>query len=228
MSVTSSDPGRVMRMDSRAILALALFLSLLAPAAGAQEVTSNIPNDSRGPTLTLPPTQTPTPTFQIPDMTKRENFSAAMQMIILLTVLSLAPAILIMMTSFTRIVIVLSLLRQAMGTQQLPPNQILIGLSLFMTFLVMGPTWQKVNSDALQPYMNGQIDQKTALSYENIPMQEVMQKQIEFTRPDDDMLRTHGSTGAFIPNFLLGVRTTALIPGFKRSEEKTSFIMGLK
>ena len=78
-----------------------------------------------------------------------------MQLIILLTVLSLAPAILIMMTSFTRIIIVMSLLRQALGTQQLPPNQMLIGLSLFMTFLVMGPTWEKVNDEALQPYLNG-------------------------------------------------------------------------
>ena len=78
-----------------------------------------------------------------------------MQIIILLTVLSLAPAILIMMTSFTRIIIVLSLLRQALGTQQLPPNQVLIGLSMFMTFLVMGPTWQRVNDEALQPYMDG-------------------------------------------------------------------------
>src|SRR5207253_1865632 len=128
------------------------------------EVTSNIPSDSRGPTLTLPPTQTPTPTFQIPDMTKRENFSAAMQMIVLLTVLSLAPAILIMMTSFTRIVIVLSLLRQALGTQQLPPNQVLIGLSLFMTFVVMGPTWNRVNNEALQPYMNGHLEQPQALA----------------------------------------------------------------
>src|SRR5205823_4499762 len=89
---------------------------------------------------------------QIPDLTNRANLSSAMQLIILLTVLSLAPAILIMMTSFTRIVIVMSLLRQAMGTNQLPPNQILVGLSLFMTFLVMRPTWEQVNKDAIQPY----------------------------------------------------------------------------
>src|SRR5271154_6438798 len=74
---------------------------------------------------------------KIPDVSSRENFSAAMQLIVLLTVLSLAPAILLMMTSFTRIIIVMSLLRQAMGTQQLPPNQVLIGLAMFMTFLVM-------------------------------------------------------------------------------------------
>src|SRR5687767_12571315 len=100
---------------------------------------------------------------QIPDLTKRENFSAALQIIVLLTVLSLAPAILLMMTSFTRIIIVLSLLRQALGTQQLPPNQVLIGLSMFMTFLVMGPTWKRVNDEALRPYMDGQITQQQAL-----------------------------------------------------------------
>ncbi len=87
-----------------------------------------------------------------------------MQMIILLTVLSLAPAILIMMTSFTRIIIVLSLLRQALGTQSLPPNQVLVGLAMFMTFLIMGPTWQKVNDTALKPYMDGKISQQDALS----------------------------------------------------------------
>ena len=96
----------------------------------------------------------------LPNISSPQNFSAAMQIIILLTVLSLAPAILIMMTSFTRIVIVLSLLRQALGTQQLPPNQILIGLSLFMTFLVMGPTFQRVNTDAISAVYGGRMDQK--------------------------------------------------------------------
>ena len=96
-----------------------------------------------------------------------------MQIIILLTVLSLAPAILLMMTSFTRMIIVLSLLRQALGTQQLPPNQVLIGLSLFMTFLVMRPTWTQVNNDALQPYMNGDIDQQTALANAQVPVRRI-------------------------------------------------------
>src|SRR5258708_7205622 len=75
--------------------------------------------------------------FQLPDLSQKETFSSAMQIIVLLTVLSLAPAILIMMTSFTRMIIVLSLLRQALGTASLPPNQVLVGLSLFMTFIVM-------------------------------------------------------------------------------------------
>ncbi len=91
----------------------------------------------------------------LPDLTKPQSVGSALQMIVLLTVLSLAPAILIMTTSFTRIIIVLSLLRQALGTQQLPPNQILMGLALFMTFLVMGPTWTAINHDAVQPYLSG-------------------------------------------------------------------------
>ncbi len=125
-------------------------------------------------TKTAGPANTLGSGLQLPDLTKRETFSSAMQIIILLTVLSLAPAILIMMTSFTRIIIVLSLLRQAMGTQQLPPNQILIGLAMFMTFLVMGPTWERVNNEALRPYMDGKIEQKAALASAQIPVRDFM------------------------------------------------------
>jgi len=161
-------------------------------------------------------------------MTKRENFSAAMQLIILLTVLSLAPAILIMMTSFTRIVIVLSLLRQAMGTQQLPPNQILIGLSLFMTFLVMGPTWNRVNDEALKPYMNGTMDQKTALANAQIPVREFMQRQIEINHNEEDVFMLNAFSGAQDPKEWKDVSTTTLIPAFMLSELKTAFLMGFK
>src|SRR4051812_41526796 len=141
----TSYPGDDMSMDARVapfrniarlILALALF-AVVVPAARAQETLGNIPTDGK---FDSSPTQAPPPVassadapsgstaLQLPDLTKKETFSSAMQMVILLTVLSLAPAILIMMTSVTRIVIVLSLLRQALGTQQLPPNQVLIGL----------------------------------------------------------------------------------------------------
>ncbi|HEX2972375.1 MAG TPA: hypothetical protein VHP11_08575 [Tepidisphaeraceae bacterium] len=127
--------------------------------------------------------------MQLPDLSRRENFSAAMQIIILLTVLSLAPAILIMMTSFTRIVIVLSLLRQAMGTASLPPNQVLITLALFMTFLIMGPTLQRVNGEALQPYMEGRISQKDALNRVQVPLREFMISQIERGGNREDVLQ---------------------------------------
>jgi flagellar biosynthetic protein FliP len=167
---------------------------------------------------------------QIPDLTKRENFSGAMQIIILLTVLSLAPAILILMTSFTRVVIVLSLLRQALGTQQLPPNQVLIGLSMFMTFLIMGPTWQQVNTSALQPYMDGKIDQKTALTLAQAPVRDFMIKQVVKNGNEDDvaLFADFGKTKAEWPKNFAEVPTTALVPGFMLSELKTAFVMGFK
>jgi flagellar biosynthetic protein FliP len=169
-------------------------------------------------------------TRTLPDLTKRENFSAAMQLLVLLTVLSLAPAILLMMTSFTRIIIVLSLLRQAMGTQQLPPNQVLIGLAMFMTFLIMGPTWQKVNNRALQPYMNGQMTQSDALAEAIVPVREFMINQI---------IRNHNQEDVFLfmefahqkvsddPHWDdAGIMT--LIPAFMLSELKSAFILGFK
>src|SRR5262245_54889634 len=83
--------------------------------------------------------------------------ATALQFFLLLTVLSLVPAILMMVTSFVRITIVLSFVRNAIGAQQLPPNQVLVGLALFLTLFVMAPTWQRINSDALQPYMSNQL-----------------------------------------------------------------------
>ena len=162
------------------------------------------------------------------DLTKRENVSAAMQLLILLTVLSLAPAILILMTSFTRIVIVLSLLRQALGTQQLPPNQVLIGLSLFMTFVVMGPTWQRVNNEALQPYMNGTMTQSHALTLAQQPLREFMIKQIRAAQNDEDVYLMCEASGKPVPQEWRDVETLTLVPAFMLSELKTAFMMGFK
>jgi flagellar biosynthetic protein FliP len=166
--------------------------------------------------------------FKLPDLTSRENFSSAMQIVMLLTVLSLAPAILVMMTSFTRIIIVLSLLRQALGTQQLPPNQVLIGLSLFMTFLVMGPTWDRVNNEALRPYMDGQIDQKTALATAQVPVREFMIKQIRAGDNDADVFLFAEAAGQAPPQKWDDVKTMTLIPAFMLSELKTAFLLGFK
>ena len=165
---------------------------------------------------------------QLPDLAKRENFSSAMQIIVLLTVLSLAPAILLMMTSFTRIVIVLSLMRQALGTQQLPPNQVLIGLALFMTFLVMGPTWQRMNSQALQPYLNGQLSQGAALEAAQAPVRQFMIAQIERSHNEADVdLFTQFAHRP--PAAQWGdVGTMTLVPAFMLSELKTAFLMGFK
>src|SRR3954467_7372533 len=122
------------------------------------------------PTIAAAATTTAPSALQLPDLTKPQNFSGALQMVVLFTVLSIAPAILLMMTSFTRIIIVLSLLRQALGTQQLPPNQVMIGLAMFMTFLVMGPTWQRVNDEALRPSLDGAITQQDALPRALVPV----------------------------------------------------------
>ncbi len=169
-----------------------------------------------------------TSSIRIPDVSSRENFSAAMQIIILLTVLSLAPAILIMMTSFTRIIIVLSLLRQALGTQSLPPNQILIGLAMFMTFLIMGPTWQRVNDEALRPYLDGQMEQPDALDRAQVPVREFMIAQIKAAGNEADVdLFTQFAHQPKAQQWG-EVKTTTLVPAFMLSELKTSFLLGFK
>jgi flagellar biosynthetic protein FliP len=165
---------------------------------------------------------------QLPDLSKRENVSSALQIIVLLTVLSLAPAILLMMTSFTRIVIVLSLLRQALGTQQLPPNQVMIGLSMFMTFLVMGPTWQRVNSEALQPYLNGKIDQKQAMVAAQAPVRGFMIRQIEIAHNEADVDLFTDFAHEKRANTWDDVSTMTLIPSFMLSELKTAFLLGFR
>jgi flagellar biosynthetic protein FliP len=168
------------------------------------------------------------PSMNLPDFSKKETFSSAMQIIILLTVLSLAPAILVMMTSFTRIIIVLSLLRQALGTQQLPPNQILMGLALFMTFIVMGPTFQRVNKEAIEPYMDGKYDQKTAMLKAIDPMRTFMINQIRTGNNDADVLLFVEVSHQDRPKKWADVGTMTLIPAFMLSELKTAFFLGFK
>jgi flagellar biosynthetic protein FliP len=145
-----------------------------------------------------------------------------MQLFLLMTVLSLAPSILIMLTSFTRIAIVFSLLRQAMGTNQLPPNQIVIGLSLFLTFYVMAPVWQRVNQDALQPFIAKEINQKQALDKAIEPIRKFM---ISQTR-EKDLALLVGVAKMPRPANIGDVPTTVLIPSFIISELKTAFQIG--
>jgi len=156
------------------------------------------------------------------DTQGQTGLSQALQLIVLLTVLSLAPAILILLTSFTRIIVVLSFVRSALATQQMPPNQILIGLALFLTFFVMAPTWKEVNQNALQPYFKGEINEEQAFARGMAPLRTFMFKQ---TREKDLALfvklakieRPH--TYKDIPNYVL-------IPAFVISELKTAFQIG--
>jgi flagellar biosynthetic protein FliP len=153
-----------------------------------------------------------------------QDVSVTLQILFLLTILTLAPAILVMTTAFTRIVIVLSFLRTALGAQQIPPNQVLIGLALFLTFFVMGPVLNDINTNALGPYLKGDIEFREALTKGEKPLREFMIRQ---TRPKDVALFVQLS-GMSQPKKWDDVPTTTLIPAFVTSELKTGFIMGFK
>ena len=149
--------------------------------------------------------------------------TVVLQIFLLMTVLSLAPAILIMVTSFTRIVIVLSLLRRALGTMQMPPNQVMIGLALFLTFFVMTPVWQKINQNALQPYLDKKIGNQEALQNATEPLKEFMFRQ---TR-EKDLALFVDIAKLERPNNIKDIPTSVLIPSFIISEVKTAFQIGL-
>lgn len=151
-----------------------------------------------------------------------EDMSLLLQIVVALTVLSLAPAILIMMTSFTRLVVVFAFLRHALGTQQTPSNQIIAGLALFITFFIMMPVWQNINQNALQPYMNEEISQETALKEAIKPVKRFM---LRHTREKDLALFVK-MAGSNRPENANAVSTSTLIPAFVISELKTAFTIG--
>ncbi len=148
--------------------------------------------------------------------------SVSIQIMLLLTVLSLAPAILVMMTSFTRIVVVLSFLRQALGTPQSPPNQVLISLALFLTFFVMSPVWQKINTEALQPYLEQRLTQADALEKGTAPLRAFMLRQVR----EKDLALFVEMSKMPLPNEPANVPTYVLIPAFMISELRTAFQIG--
>jgi flagellar biosynthetic protein FliP len=188
-------------------LALVLLLGLslgLAQSAAAQAIP--IPTVSLG----------------VKEAEKPGEVSALVQILLLLTVLSLAPAILIMMTSFTRLAVVFSFLRHAMGTQQMPPNQILIGLALFLTFFIMAPVFRQVNQQAIQPYMAETITQEEALTKAMEPIRGFMLRQ---TR-DKDLALFVSLAKMPRPHNASEVPSTVLIPAFCISELKTAFQIG--
>jgi flagellar biosynthetic protein FliP len=169
------------------------------------------------------------PNLSVPGMTlsvaqdgSPAEVTSGVQLLVLLTILSLAPSIIILATSFTRIVIVLSMLRSAIGTPSIPPNQVIIGLSLILTFYIMAPVYDQVNKDAIQPYLSNQIDQQTAITRGMEPIRDFMFKQ---TREKDIQL--------FIdlgkepqPASLSEIKTVVLLPAFVISELRVAFTMG--
>jgi len=214
--------SRITKCKSRkalAYLAIIMVCFCFLASAAAQE-TSNQPL-----TMKLPEGLSGGPN----QWTSPEGLSSTIQVMLLLTVLSLAPAILLMTTCFVRIVVVLSLLRQAIGTQQLPPSQVITTLSLFLTFLIMAPVWKQVYYEAVVPYTEHRISLDEAWKSGVAPVRRFMSQQIERTKNSEDVY--------LFMNYLPDqpelksyddVPLMALLPAFMLSELKTAFLIGFQ
>ena len=150
------------------------------------------------------------------------RLTTPLQIVALLTVLSLAPTMLVMLTGFVRIVIVLSFLRQAVGTQQMPPNQVIISLALFLTGFVMLPTLQRIHAEAIVPYQQEELSETDAMAKAYEPLRQFMLRQ---TR-EKDLALFVGAAGGAAPRTPADIGPTVLIPAFMISELKTAFQMG--
>lgn len=151
-----------------------------------------------------------------------KDYVDSIKLLILITVLALVPSFLVLMTSFTRIIVVLSFVRNALATQQTPPNQVLIGLALFLTFFIMSPVYNTVNNDAIKPYLENRITQEEAIETGSKPIKEFMLRQ---TRQKDLALFINAAK-IEKPQDEKGVTFTELIPAFIISELKTAFQIG--
>lgn len=164
----------------------------------------------------------PTISFGVAEAETPQQVSSALQVLFILTILSVTPAIILMTTCFTRIVIVLGFIRQALGTQNMPPTQIILGLSLFLSFFVMSPTLEEINTTALQPYMAEKIGQAEALDKAIIPIRKFMLSQVreeELSLLTEITLDNQPANPDQVP-------TMTLIPAFMLSELKRAFQMG--
>ncbi|ODQ01095.1 MULTISPECIES: flagellar type III secretion system pore protein FliP [Salinivibrio] len=221
-------------MTIKTLLAAWLFVwvSLFSPvtfaqqeATPAQETITTESIDEAGEAVRL---QTSRNTGGgIPAVTMRvnpdgsEDYSVTLQILALMTALGFLPAIVILMTSFTRIVVVMAILRQAMGLQQTPSNQVIIGIALFLTLFIMSPVIDRMNTDAIQPYINEQITARDAFDRVQVPLREFMLRQ---TRVKD--LETFVNMSGAQVSEPEQVPMTVLIPAFVTSELKTAFQIG--
>jgi len=163
------------------------------------------------------------PKIEIGDKGNGEaNLSTGIQILLLLTALSLAPAFLLMLTSFTRVIVVLSFIRSALSIQQTPPNQVLIGIALFLTFFIMAPTWNNINSNALSPYMSGKISYKEAIDRGSVPIRDFMFRQTK----EKDLALMIQMSKSVKPKNRNDIPTHVLVPAFIVSELNTAFKMG--
>lgn len=213
-----------LRQISLLFWVLTLFLGNPSPAS-AQTAPPQAPSAPSAPTAPRPPSvpsiPTPLVNLQIGNGNERQNLSTAIQIVVVMTLLTLAPSLVMLMTSFTRIVIVLGFVRTALGVPSAPANQLLIGLSLFLTFFIMAPVWEDIQKQALTPYMNEQIDSNEAMDRAVEPIRTFMLRQ---TRPGevDFFLDLAGMGRTEVKDLPMRV----VLPAFVVSELRTAFQMG--
>jgi flagellar biosynthetic protein FliP len=181
---------------------------------------------AQGPVAPTPPTL-PSLTVTVGGTPTATQLSATLIILIIITVITLAPSLLILMTSFTRLIVVFSLLRSALGTQQAPPNQILVGLALFMTFFIMQPTFTKAYDNALVPYMDGKIGYQEAIKTGLAPFREFMYSEIVLHKDQSSILVFTSYRNMPAPKSLYDVPTSILIPAFVISELQIAFKIGV-
>ncbi|MFB6259919.1 MAG: flagellar type III secretion system pore protein FliP [Thiohalorhabdaceae bacterium] len=160
--------------------------------------------------------------MEVTPMDSPDEVATGLKILAILTVLSIAPAILVLMTSFTRVVVVLAFLRQALGTQSTPPNQVLVGLAMFLTLFIMAPVWQEIDDKALGPYLDNRISLQEGYEAGIKPVREFMFRQTG----KDEVRLFMNLAGEDKPADLSEVPTRALIPAFVISELKTAFEIG--
>jgi flagellar biosynthetic protein FliP len=211
----------------RCVVLAVLPVMACTAAVRAQTTPANVPAGLDN------PVGIPDLTSLIPPASDARGVSSSLQILVLLTVLTLVPAILVMATAFPRVIVVLALLRQAMGTQQLPPGQVLLGLSLFLTALIMAPTWHKIQAEALEPYLENRLGQEEAFDITAGHLKGFMYRQIAQAGNDEDLYlfleyaehRTVPPGAQIDPG---SVPLTVIVPAFMLSELKTAFIMGFR
>jgi flagellar biosynthetic protein FliP len=224
----------VVLIRPRILLLILLLAGTAAPQAMAQATTAG----RQSPTIIQPPTVgVPIETLEMigggpENWTSPEGMASSLQVLLLLTVLSLAPAILLMTTCYVRIIIVLGLLRQAIGLQSLPPSQVMTSIALFMTLFVMAPVWTRIYDEAIKPYTDPSISMSLEEAYEigSLPVREFMSRQIDIAGNHEDVLLFYEymDPDAPLPSSFEDVPMRVLLPAYILSELKTAFLMGFQ
>lgn len=222
------------------VLKRLVFLTLVSLLVSSDAALAQIASDSDsiGPTIvSQQPLTVPVQTLDMiaggPEQwTSPEGLASTLQVLLLLTVLSMAPAVLLMTTCYVRIIIVLGLLRQALGLQSLPPSQVMTSIALFMTLFVMTPVWNEVYDDAIKPYTDPEIEMSLQEAYDagSIPIRQFMSRQIDVAGNHDDVLLFYGymDREAPIPSSFEDVPMRVLLPAYILSELKTAFMLGFQ